>query len=663
MKQLLTTIALFMAAACLSAAPHHYKIESPDGNLSINISNDGQITYSVTLNGKELISPSAISMTLEDGTSYGKNSKVKKVLKRTGDEILNPIAYKKDEIRNNYNELTLVFKTFDLKFRAYDEGAAYRFISKSAKPFTVTSEQAEFSFPGNWNAYVPYANTSDFSSFDKQYMISFENYYSHFPLSKWNGRRLSFLPLVIEAPEGIKICITESDLLDYPGMFMSNEDESTTLKGVFAPYPAKEEQGGHNMLEGLIPSRENFIAKACAGASFPWRVIMTVPQAKDLTNMDLVYKLASPATKEDWSWVKPGKVAWDWWNDWNIYGVDFKSGINNETYEYYIDFASKHHIEYVILDEGWAVNKKADLFQVVPEIDLKELVDYANSKNVGLILWAGYWAFNRDMENVCRHYSQLGIKGFKVDFMNRDDQKMVEFYRKAAATAAKYHLLMDFHGAFKPAGLTRTYPNVLNFEGVAGLEQMKWGKKDQVTYDVTIPFIRMAAGPMDYTQGAMRNAIKANYRPVYSEPMSQGTRCHQLAEYVIFDAPLTMLCDSPSNYMKEPECTDFIAAIPTTWAKTLPLDGQISQYVVMAKQAGDGSWYVGALNNWDERDININMDFLGNNQYDIISFKDGVNADKVAHDFVKVTEKIPADKSIKIHMAPGGGWAAHLVLR
>jgi alpha-glucosidase len=458
MKQLLTTIALFSAAACLSAAPHHYKIESPDGNLSINISNDVRITYSVTLNGKEIISPSAISMTLADGTSYGKGSKIKKAIKTAGDEILNPTAYKKDEIRNQYNELTLVFKTFDLKFRAYDEGAAYRFISKSAKPFTVTSEQAEFSFPGDWNAYVPYANASDFSSFDKQYMISFENYYSHFQLSQWNSQRLSFLPLVVEAPEGTKICITESDLLDYPGMFMSNQDGSTTLKGVFAPYPAKEKQGGHNMLEGLIPSRENFIAKAAAGASFPWRVIMAVSQAKDLTNMDLVYKLASPADKEDWSWVKPGKVAWDWWNDWNIYGVDFKSGINNETYKYYIDFASKHNMEYVILDEGWAVNKKADLFKVVPEIDLKELIDYAKSKNVGLILWAGYWAFNRDMENVCKHYSQMGIKGFKVDFMNRDDQKMVEFYRKAAATAAKYHLLMDFQRGIQTGWFNENIP-------------------------------------------------------------------------------------------------------------------------------------------------------------------------------------------------------------
>ena len=658
MKKTLTTIVFAVFAIGAIASPKTYVVISPNGKLKVNVSEGKDISYAVTYDGTKLLSPSPISMTLEDGSVYGGSAKAKKALLKSVNNTIGTVAYKKTSVSDNYNELTLQYASFDLKFRAYDDGLAYRFISKSTSPFTVKTEQATFAFPEDWQTYVPYSNGNK-STIESQFTNSFENYYTHGSLSGLDTNRIAFLPLVVEAPKGIKICITESDLLDYPGMFLRG-DGSTALHGTMARYPKDIIQGGHNMLQGVIKSREDFIAKASAGASFPWRIVIVVPEAKDLTNMDMTYRLGSPASESDWSWVKPGKVAWDWWNAWNVYGVDFKAGINNETYKYYIDFASEHNIEYVILDEGWAVNKKADLFQVVPEIDLKELVSYAKERNVDLILWAGYWAFNRDMEEVCRQYSQMGIKGFKVDFMDRDDQPMVDFYAKAANTAAKYHLILDFHGAFKPAGLARTYPNVVNFEGVAGLEQMKWAKTDQVTYDVTIPFIRMAAGPMDYTQGAMRNAVKGNYVPVNSEPMSQGTRCHQLAEYVIFDAPLTMLCDSPSNYMREPECTEFISQIPTVWKQTMAIDGQIAEYVVMAKQAADGSWYVGALNNWTERDLTIDMHFLDNALYDMTMFQDGVNADKAARDFKKVSAKVPANRLVKIHLAPGGGWAAHI---
>ena len=377
---------------------------------------------------------------------------------------------------------------------------------------------------------------------------------------------------------------------------------------------------------------------------------------------DMVWKLSPKQDAgTDYGWVKPGKVAWDWWNDWNLYGVDFKAGINNETYKYYIDFASTRGIAYVILDEGWAVNLQADLFQVIPEIDIQELVDYGKERGVGIILWAGYWAFNRDMEKVCRHYSEMGVKGFKVDFMDRDDQLMVNFHARAAETAARYDLMLDFHGTYKPTGLSRRWPNVVNYEGVHGLEQMKWRPKecDQVTYDVTVPFIRMAAGPMDYTQGAMRNASKSNYRPVYNEPMSQGTRCRQLAEYVVFDSPLNMLCDSPSNYIAEAECTEFIAACPETWDESLGVNGEIGKYITIARRSGD-AWYVGALTNWDERDITLDLSFLGEGEWSLDIFQDGPNAEKAARDYVHTTATVPADRKITAHLAPGGGWAAKI---
>lgn len=646
MKKTLTLMTAMMIALGASAAPKDYSLSSPDGSLTVKISAGEGVTWSLYQGETCLMSPSGISMTLVDGTVYGTGSC--RAVKGSCEDS---------------NSLTLKFKNCDLVFKAFDEGVAYRFISKSKSPFKVLSEQAAFSFPEDWTMYASYVRQNT-TSLESQYFNSFENLYSHFNISGWERSRLAFLPVLVEAPHGTKLCIMESDLLNYPGMYLYNGDGDTSLEGNFAPYPKDLEQGGHNMLQMLVKSRENYIARYDGATSFPWRIVAVSREDKDLLANNLVYRLATPPAKgSDFSWVRPGKVAWEWWNDWNITDVDFEAGINNETYKYYIDFASQHGIEYVILDEGWAVNLKADLMQVVPEIDLKELVEYGRERNVGLILWAGYWAFDRDMENVCRYFSELGIKGFKIDFMDRDDQIMVDFHRRAAETAAKYHLLVDFHGTYKPAGLDRTYPNVVNYEGVHGLEQLKWSgsEVDQVTYDVTIPFIRMVAGPMDYTQGAMRNATRENFRPVNSEGMSQGTRCRQLAEYVVFNSPLTMLCDSPSNYMKEPECLEYIAEIPTVWDEIVPLDGKVAEYVAVAKRKGD-VWYVGGMTNWDARDMEIDLrKFLGDGKWQVEMFTDGVNAHRAARDFRKTEYTLEgADNdvfSLKVHMAPGGGFA------
>ena len=652
MKKLLL---VFVAALAVSAGlgAKDYGVVSPDGLLSVTVSAGDFVTYSVQWDGVKLLNASRISMTLENGTVFGGKDNFK-VTRRSVDQTFAAQNFKRAEVRDHYNELVLSAKAYDIVFRAYDDGVAYRFVSKGKRgEVTVLQEQAEFAFAADWNLYVPYV-ARDNSSFEPQFFSSFENTYSHHALSKWEKGRLAFLPLTVEAADGIKLCVTESDLLDYPGMYLFNDKASTTLKGVFAPIPDLVEQGGHNMLQGLVRSRKEAIATVPAANAFPWRTIIVATADKDLADSDMTWRLARPDDGRDWSWVKPGKVAWDWWNDWNVYGVDFKAGINNDTYKHYIDFASEQGIEYVILDEGWAVNRQADLMQVIPEIDLPMLCEYAEQKNVGLILWAGYWAFNRDMESVCRHYSAMGVKGWKIDFMDRDDQPMVAFYAKAAETAAKYQMLFDFHGAFKPAGIQRTWPNVLNFEGIHGLEQMKWGgpEIDQVTYDVTVPFTRFVAGPADYTQGAMRNATRSNYRPVNTEPMSQGTRCHQLAEYIIFDAPLTMLCDSPSNYQQEPECTEFIASIPTVWDETIALDGKIAEYVVIARRSGS-TWYVGVLGNWDARNLEIDLSPIGIQHAEGEAFVDGPNAERAARDYRKTETSIR--KTWDVHLAPGGG--------
>lgn len=645
-----------------ASAQKQFKLKSPNGKLDVTVSVGDNITYAVSHDGDLMLDNSPISMTLGNGSSYGVKSKLSGSSVREVNQTIDAAVYKRRKITDSYKELTLKFKeNFSLVFRAYDDGAAYRFISHSKKPFEVKDEQAVYNFPADYTAYIPYVYPPR-ESIEEQFYNSFENTYSHAKLSSWDKERLAFSPLLITGVNGKKMCIVEADLINYPGMYLYNEDGSMSLKGVFAPYPKEIKQGGHNLLQGEVESRENYIAKFDGGVGFPWRAVIISENDYQLADNDMVYKLASPAPEDiDFSWIKPGKVAWDWWNDWNLHGVDFLAGINNETYKYYIDFASQYGIEYVILDEGWAVNLEADLMQVIPEIDLKALVEYGKTKNVGLILWAGYYAFNKDIEGICKHYSDMGIKGFKVDFMDRDDQPMVNFHYRAAGIAAKYGMLLDYHGTYKPTGLQRTYPNVINFEGVHGLEQLKWSPEtvDQVTYDVTIPFIRMVAGPMDYTQGAMRNAAKGNYRPVNSEAMSQGTRCRQLAEYVIFESPLNMMCDNPSNYMKEPECTEFIANIPTIWDNTIAMNGEITQYVTIARQQGD-VWYVGSLTNWDARTLHLDLSFLGEGNYQAEVFKDGINAHRAARDYVKEVIDIPSDKKLTISMTPGGGHAMRI---
>lgn len=665
MKKILIVLLSLSTAFTAIGAVKQQILTSPDGKLKIEISTGDGIVYTLSHEGVQLLAPSEISMTLGSNSMvYGKNDKMRKSIRRSVDEIVTAPIYRKTSLRDHFNEITLVYRNYCVIFRAYNEGMAYRFVSQSDSPFEVISEQADFVFPEDHKAYIPYVTKKN--SWEEQFFNSFENHYTHSNISAWEADRLAFLPLLVECGNGKKVCITEANLTDYPGMYLHNGDASTKLSAVFAKYPKNLEQGGYNNLQMIVKDREDFIAKYEHGkVAFPWRVMAVSSNDAELTDNDMVYLLADEVEENaDFSWVKPGKVAWDWWNDWNISGVDFKSGINNDTYKYYIDFAAANGIEYVILDEGWAVNLKADLFQVVPAINLEELTAYADEQGVGLILWAGYQAFDRDMEAVCRHYSEMGIKGFKVDFMDRDDQLMVDFEHRAAQMCAKYHMLLDLHGSFKPSGISRKYPNVINYEGVFGLEQMKWigPECDQVTYEVIIPFVRMLAGPMDYTQGAMRNATRDNYRGVWSEAMSQGTRCRQLAEYVIFDSPLNMLCDSPSNYMREGECLGFISAVPTYWNDSRSLDGRIGEYLTMARRNKD-VWYLASMTNWQARDIEIDLSFLGEGEYSMEIFRDGINADRIASDYKREIIDVPASRKIKLHMAPGGGFAARITLK
>ncbi len=659
MKRLLSLVALLLML-CTSAMAKNYTLASPNGKLKVTVNVDKTITYEVNFNEQQLLAPSQISMTVGKGETWGVGSKLTKAFSGVRNTTIKAQNYKKAVVKDQCNMLLILFKGFSLEFRAYDEGVAYRFVSGSKKAFNVINEQADMNYASNFESLVPYVREK--GDITKQFDNSFENTYTPTRLSGLKDGQLLFLPYIVKADNGVKIVVAESDVENYPGMFVQKSSNANALKATFAPYPKTVKQGGHNELEQLVTETENYITVAKPLQQFPWRIISVSADDKDILNNDMVFRLASPSRLADASWVKPGKVAWDWWNDWGLYKVPFKAGINTETYKYYIDFAAKHGIEYVILDEGWAVNKKADLFQVVPEIDLKAIVDYGKQKGVGIILWAGYKAFDRDMERVCKTYSVMGVKGYKVDFINRNDAEVMNFLYKAAETCAKYKQVLDFHGICPPTGLTRTWPNVINFEGVDGQEQNKWStikQYDQVQYDVTVPFARNFAGPMDYTQGAMLNGTRDTFHPSNSEPMSQGTRCHQLAEYVIFLSPLNMLCDSPTHYDEEPECTDFIAKIPTVWDETIPLKSEVGEYVAMARRKG-AKWYVGAITDWTPRDLTLDLSPLKVAGKTATVFKDGVNAEKFAQDYVKTTLTIPADGKVIVHLAPGGGVALEI---
>ena len=613
---------------------------------------DGTLRWSARLGDKEVVAPSRLTMTTDRGI-WGEGVKSARIKRCDGGDYGN--------YGSRYSGAVVNFGDYSVELRAYNDGVAYRFISKTEGDYTIIDELAEFAFHEEYEAWIPYVNfkpdaTSDYAT---QFYTSFENTYDYVELKDIDWRRLMFTPVVVENYP-LKVCIVESNVEDYPGMFLSNRDQDGTLDTEFAPVPDVVEQGDYNMLQGVVKTRKPYIAECSGKRTFPWRGVV-IGGATGLANSRLVWNLADECRLEDTSWIKAGKVAWEWWNDWGLEGVDFKPGINNQTYKYYIDFASRYGIEYVILDEGWSVKGEADLMKVVPEIGIKELVDYAAERNVGIILWAGYWAMQRDIEGLCKHYSEMGVKGWKVDFLDRDDQEMVEFVYDLAEIAAKYHMLVDYHGVYKPTGLQRTYPNAINFEGVHGLETMKWlGREhDQITYDVTIPFIRALAGPMDYTPGAMRNAQRDEYYPDYSRPMSQGTRCHQLAMYVVYNQPLAMLCDSPTAYEKEPEYTQFLAEIPTVWRRKDFYDGEIGEYIVGYAVAEDGSIYHAGLNGHTPRTVRVAGHPLDYAIERVDIYIDGPNAATDGSDYqhIELTAKeYIKNGGISIDMAAGGGF-------
>ncbi|OJU52893.1 MAG: Retaining alpha-galactosidase [Bacteroidales bacterium 45-6] len=652
--RLLLLPVFLMAMNCFSASRQSkYIVSSPDNQTVLQLEVESSIQWSLTNASETLLTPSAISLHLADGTVLGKNPQIESIQKETANNVLPAINYRKKEIRDNYNQITINFKgDYGLIFRAYNDGIAYRFFSTKKGGITIADEEANFNLNADHKAWIPYVR--DPREGDK-FQTPFEIIYDQTNISQFHSDSLAILPLLVDLGNQKKALLMETDLEDYPGMYLGlNKQTKQGFKGVFPKCPVNERVGGYENLNFWVSKRADFIAKTTKSREFPWRIVFISKNDKELADNDMVQRLAAPSRIADASWIKPGKVAWDWWNNWNITHVDFRAGINTPTYKYYIDFASEYGLEYVVLDEGWY--KGRDILTSSDEIDLKEILGYAKTKNVGIILWTAWHDLDKVKEQAFAKYAAIGVKGFKVDFFDRDDQKSMRSCYDLAEIAAKNKMLLDYHG-MKPSGIQKTWPNVVNFEGVKGLENVKWARDNMPPYDVTLPFIRMMAGPMDYTPGAMRNATRDNFQPSNSMPMSQGTRVHQMAMYVVFEAPLQMLCDNPTAYCRESECTHFIAKIPTVTDRTVILDAKVSEYIVTARSKNN-NWFVGALTNWDARTLTVDLSFLPEGKYKAVIFNDGINADRDATDY-KCEEKILTNKDkLVIQLAPGGGWAA-----
>jgi alpha-glucosidase len=650
MNTILICLTSVLAVAALetgetSQGVQSYDVASPDDSLTVEIAVGDELTYSVTWRGRTLVGPSPVSMTLDDGTRIGPSADVRDVHRRQVDEMIVPVVPEKySRIRDHFNELSLDFTGgWGLDVRAYDDGVAYRFRASGSGPITIAAEEFRLTLPDDPLVWL---------HAEESFLTHSERLYRQMRLREVPRDTLASLPALVAWPDRPLLAVTEADLRDYPGLWLTGTS-GEALTGLFPAYPLEEEQIRDRTVQ--VTRRADYIARTSGPRTFPWRVLVVAQDDGDLLENSLVYRLAPPLRIDDPIWIRPGKVAWDWWNALNLSGVGFRAGLNTETYRYFIDFAADHGIEYVILDEGWS--DPANLWALNPDIDLPALLAHARERGVGLILWVVWKTLDDHFDEALDRFADWGVAGIKVDFMQRDDQPMVNYYWKVAEGAARRRLLVDFHGAYKPTGLRRAYPNVLTREGVRGLEWAKWSANPTPEHDVTLPFLRMLAGPMDYTPGAMLNAQESQFHPVADRPMSLGTRVHQLAMYVVYESPLQMLADSPSNYLRERECLDFIAAVPTVWDETQALSAKLGDWVAVARRR-DGIWYAGAMTDWTPRELDLDLSFLGAGVWQAEIFEDGVNANRTASDYRRTERTVEAGDTLLARLATGGGWVA-----
>lgn len=629
------------------AAEKKVELFSPNKEIEVSLRITDKIYYSVSYNGEVILKDNYLQLTLKDEV-LGENPKLSGQKFSEADEMLSPvIPLKFSTVRNHYNQLRMDFKgNYSVEFRAYDDGIAYRFLTNKKGDIDVMGEDLAIHFPAPYLLHMQQPGS---------FKTAYEENYTHVNSSEWASEdKKAVLPLLIDTRKQYKILISESDLSDYPCMFLQSDGQN----GLISTFPNEPLEFGEDGDRSLKLLKEaDYIAKTSGKRSFPWRYFVITKDDKQLIENTMTFRLATKSVIGDPSWIKPGQVSWEWWNDACPYGpdVNFVSGYNLDTYKYYIDFASKYGISYILMDEGWAQSTR-DPFTPNPNVDVHELIRYGKEKNVGIVLWLTWLTVENHMD-LFKTFAEWGVKGVKIDFMDRSDQWMVNYYERVAEEAARYKLFVDFHGSFKPAGLEYKYPNVLSYEGVRGMEQMGGCTPDNSIY---YPFLRNAVGPMDYTPGAMNNFQPNVYRADRPNSGSIGTRAYQLALYVLFESGLQMLADNPTLYYRNADCTEFITRVPTTWDETIALTAEVGEVAIVAKRKGD-KWFIGGMTNnkQDVREMEICLDFLNNGKnYKMTSFKDGINAGRQAMDYRRDESSVKKNDVIKIKMVRNGGFAA-----
>jgi alpha-glucosidase len=631
------------------------EITSPDKKISVSIEAKDKLYYSVSYKGKPLLLPSVINMLLADGSGIaGKLSLKKATMRYNNSVIVSPVPEKRKNIPDIYNEITIRFQQpFSVIFRVYNDGVAYRFVSHIKDSIIVEQEIAEFNFPSPHPIYFPEVIKRDNADI---YHTSFEEPYQFKPLYTLSNKTLCFTPVLVAPVDGPKIIITESDLEDYPGMFVTGTN-GNGLTGHFAPYPLEERIAEGEFPQAIVTKRAGYIARTKGERSFPWRVLLIAVADKELPANDIVYRLASPSRVQDLSWIHPSKGTDEWIIGVNLFNVPFKSGVNTATYKYYIDFAKRFGFDRIMMDAGWSDYK--DLFKINPAINMDEIAAYAKEKNIKLSMWTLAMTLDKQLEPALEQFNKWGVDFIMTDFMDRDDQQMVRFYYKIAAACARHKIMIMYHGAFKTAGFNRTWPNAITREGVLGSEFNIWSDKPTPEHDLLLPFIRMTAGPMDYEPGILDNATQKTFRPVTDKVMSQGTRCHQGAMFIVYESPIQIFSGNPSQGLMEPAFMELLGSIPTTWDTTIVADGKIGDYIITARRKGT-DWFIGAMSDWTARSLSIDLSFLDTGNYEATICKDGINADRYPSDYTIETIQVTSKDKLTINMSPGGGYMVRL---
>ncbi|MDR3260537.1 MAG: glycoside hydrolase family 97 protein [Tannerella sp.] len=626
---------------------------SPDGGIKLSVELKDKIYYSISDIKNILLQNNEIQLQLRDEI-LGKNPKLASQKRTSVDEKIKPVVpFKFSTVENRYNQLLLNFKgNYSVEFRAFDDGFAYRFITRKKGTIDVMHEDFNLSFPSD---YLLHTQQDGFSSYYEGPYVSLES-----RTFKPEDQMVT-LPVLIDTRKGTKILISEADLNDYPCLFLHGRGEANGLTSAFPPAPleTKADPNGRNI---RVSKEADYITQTSGTREFPWRWFIIAQNDGQLIESTMVARLSPQNVLDDVSWIKPGLVMWDWLNRWSDYGpeVDYNAGVNTSAYKHYIDFASRNRIPYLILDEGWSKDN-ARPKEIKPEVDMAELIRYGREKQVDLILWITFRGiqddFDDDSYNLFEHFSNMGIKGFKIDFMDRNDQWIVNFYERAAREAAKYRMLVELHGSYKPTGLEYRYPNVLSYEGVRGMEGHGNCIPDNSVY---LPFLRNVVGPMSFTPGSMLNVQPEQGGNFGPNLVMVGTRVHHMAYYILFESGLQMIADSPRQFDQNPDCRDFIFSTPVTWDETRALAAEAGQYAIVAKRHGDKWWIGGITNNTEKlRDFDVRLDFLPQGKtFRITAFEDGPNADRQAMDYNIRTQNVKNGDILHIQLARNGGFAA-----